>query len=110
MDHNNRLRTELDQHELAALQRFVVAMQEEPHPSNPRVEMERVFRGLEGQIYVPVTVAGAKPDAHLALLMGHKDEQLYKQSGCRFVLLQQLEADPERRNYAWADGVWQAVP
>jgi hypothetical protein len=110
MSHNHRLRAELDQHELAALQRFMVALHEEPHGSNPRVDMTQVFRGLEGQIFVPVTVSGATPDAHLAMLMGHKAEQLYKQSGCRFVLLQRLEADLHRQSYVWAEGVWQTVP
>ena len=110
MNQNHRLRAELDQHELAALQRFIVAVHEEPYPSNPRVEVGQVFRGLEGQIFVPVTVAGAEPDMHLAMLLGHKAEQLYKQSGCRFVLVQQLETDPERRSYVWGEGDWQTVP
>ena len=110
MNHNNRLRAELDAHELASLQRFVVALHEEAHPSKPRVDMTRVFRGTEGQIFVPVTVSGPSPDAHLAMLMEHKAEQLYKQSGCRFILLQRLEADPQRHHYIWAEGSWQTVP
>jgi hypothetical protein len=110
MDHNHRLRAELDQHELAALQRFIVALQEEPHPSDPHVTMDRIFRGLEGQVFVPVEVSGAQPDAHLAMLMEHKTEQLYKQSGCRFVLVQHLATDADRRSYMWADGAWQTVP
>jgi len=110
MDHNHQLRAELDAHELASLQRFMVAIHEEPHPSNPKVEVTRVFRGLEGQIFVPVMVSGEGPDAHLAMLMEHKAEQLYKQSGCRFVLLQRLEADPQRRSYVWAEGTWRTVP
>ena len=110
MDHNHRLRVELDAHELASLQRFMVALHEEPHPSDPRVDVTQVFRGSEGQIFVPVTVAGAAPDTHLAMLMEHKAEQLYKRSGCRFVLLQRLEADPERQSYVWAEGSWGTVP
>jgi len=110
MSHNHRLRAELDAHELAALQRFTVTIHEEPHPSNPRIDVSQVFRGLEGQIFVPVTVSGATPDAHLAMLMGHKAEQLYKQSGCRFVLLQRLETDSQRQSYVWADGAWKTVP
>ena len=110
MNHNDRLRAELDQHELAVLQRYMVALHEEPHVSNPRVDVTQVFRGVEGQIFVPVTVSGATPDAHLAMLMEHKAEQLYKQSGSRFVLLQRLEADPQRQNYVWAEGSWQTVP
>ena len=110
MDHNHRLRAELDAHELAALQRFMVAIHEELHLSNPKVDVTRVFRGLEGQIFVPVTVSGTSPDVHLAMMMEHKAEQLYKQSGCRFVLEQQLETDSEGRSYVWADGDWQTVP
>lgn len=110
MDHTRRFETELDAHELASLQRFIIAMQEESHPSNPRSDPSRVFRGLEGQIFVPVTISGEKPDAHLAMLMEHKAEQLYKQSGCRFVLVQRLEGDPERRSYVWAEGAWRTVP
>jgi hypothetical protein len=110
MDHNHRLRAELDAHELVSLQRFMVALHEAPHPSNPRVDMTRVFRGPEGQIFVPVTVSGTTPDPHLAMLMDHKAEQLYKQSGCRFVLLQRLEGDPQQHHYVWAEGSWQTVP
>lgn len=110
MDHNHRLRAELDQHELAVLQRFMVALHEESHVSDPRVDVTQVFRGAEGQIFVPVTVSGATPDAHLAMLMEHKAEQFYKQSGCRFVLLQRLETDPQRQYYVWAEGAWQTAP
>jgi hypothetical protein len=55
-------------------------------------------------------VSGKSLDVHLAMLMEHKAEQLYKQSGCRFVLLQQLETDPKRRSFVWGDGIWQTVP
>jgi hypothetical protein len=110
MNHHNRLRAELDAHELASLQRFMVALHEEVRESNPRVEMTRIFRGTDGQIFVPVAVSGTTPDAHLAMLMEHKAEQLYKQSGCRFVLLQQLEADPQLHHYFWSEGSWQTVP
>jgi hypothetical protein len=57
-----------------------------------------------------VTVSGKSPDAHLAMLMEHKAEQLYKQSGSRFVLVQHLETDADWRSYVWADGLWQTVP
>src|SRR5512144_304120 len=110
MDRNHRLRAELDTQELAVFQRFVTALQEEAHASKPRVDMARVFRGLAGQIMVPVTVSGTHPDVHLAMVMEHKAEQLYKQSGCRFVLVQQLETDAERRSYVWGEGEWQTVP
>jgi hypothetical protein len=110
VDHNNRLRAELDEREMAALQRFIVALQQEPHPSGPRVEIDRIFRGPEGQVFVPVEITGAQPDVHLAMLIEHKAEQLYKQTGSRFVLLQRLAHDPERRSYLWADGAWRTVP
>lgn len=110
MSQNHRLRDELDPHEAAALQRFMVAIQEEPYQSNPRVDATQVFRGSEGQIFVPVTVAGPSPDPHLAMLMAHKSEQFYKQSGCRFVLLQRIEHDPERQSYVWDGSAWKTVP
>jgi hypothetical protein len=110
MNHNHRLRAELDQHELAALQRFIVAVQEEQHPSKPRVEMGRIFRGLAGQVFVPVKISGSHPDLHLAMAMGHRAEQLYKQTGCRFILVQQLESDKEQRSYVWGEGNWQPLP
>ena len=110
MGQNRRLRAELEAHELASLQRFMVAIHGESHSSNPKVQVDQIFRGLEGQIFVPVTVSGQEPDAHLAMLMEHKSEQLYKQSGCRFLLLQQLETDLQRHRYVWAEGTWRTVP
>ncbi len=110
MSEDPRLRVELDPPELAALQRYIVMLHQEAHPSRPKVDMTRIFRGSEGQIFVPVTVSGAQPDHHLAMLMEHKAEQLYKQSGCRFVLLQQLETDPQGRSYVWAEGMWKETP
>ena len=71
MSHNHPLRAELDQPELATLQRFMVAIHEEPYESNPRVDVTQVFRGSEGQIFVPVTVSGTSPDPHFAMLMSH---------------------------------------
>lgn len=110
MNQTHRLQAELDAHELASLQRFIAAIREESQPGNPTIDVSHIFRGLEGQIYVPVTVSGKNPDAHLAMLMEHKAEQLYKQSGCRFVLLQRLESDPHRQAYVWAEGAWRTVP
>ena len=110
MEYMRRFEVELDVHELASLQRFILAIQEESHPSNPRIDPSHVFRGLEGQLFVPVTISGEQPDVHLAMLMDRKGEQLYKQSGCRFALVQRLEGDPERRSYVWAEGTWRTVP
>ena len=110
MDHTHRSKAELDAHELASLQRFMVAIHEESQPADPRLDVNQVFRGLEGQIFVPVTVSGEQPDTHLAMLMEHKAEQLYKQSGCRFVLVQRLESDPRRHSYVWVEGGWRTVP
>jgi hypothetical protein len=110
MDQTHRLQAELDTHELASLQRFVAAIQEDARRSVQKVEVAAVFRGAEGQIFVPVVIAAATPDAHLTMLMERKAEQLYKQSGCRFVLLQQLETDPQRYSYVWAEGTWKTTP
>jgi hypothetical protein len=110
MSHNHPLRAELDQHELAALQRFMAAIHEEPYESNPRVDVTQVFRGSEGQIFVPVTVSGTSPDPHLAMLMSRKSEQFYKQSGCRFVILQRIDGDPQRTSYVWDGAAWKTVP
>jgi hypothetical protein len=110
MNYHNQLRAALDEHELSALQRFIVWLRDAAYLSDPKVEMHRIFRGLEGQIFVPVTMAGAMPDAHLAMLMAHKAELLYKQSGCRFVLVQRPAGDPEGRSYVWGEGTWQTVP
>jgi hypothetical protein len=43
MSHNHGVPVELDVHELAALQRFAVTIHEEPHPSNPRIDVSQVF-------------------------------------------------------------------
>jgi hypothetical protein len=110
MNHTRRLQAELDSHERASLQRFIAVIREASLPADPEIDMSHIFRGLEGQIFVPVTVSGKNPDAHLAMLMEHKAEQLYKQSGCRFVLVQRLESDPERQSYVWAEGTWRPVP
>ena len=110
MNHTHRLQAELDDRELTSLQRFMAAVREESLPANPEIDLSHIFRGAEGQIFVPVTVCGKNPDAHLAMLMEHKAEQLYKQSGCRFVLVQRLEGDPERHSYVWAEGVWRKIP
>jgi hypothetical protein len=110
MGHNHRLRAELDHQELAALQRFVMAVQEGPHLHKPKVEFDQVSRGPKGQIFVPVLLSGQTPNPDLAIRMGHEAEDLYKQSGCRFVLVQQLETDPERQSFVWGDGIWQNVP
>ena len=109
MNQTHRLRTELDAHEQASLQRFVARIQEEASPSVQEVDVTRLSRGTEGQIFVPVVIAAATPNAHLAMLMEHKAEQLYKQSGCRFVLVQQLAMDPERHTYVWAEGAWKTA-
>ena len=110
MDHTYRLQAELDTHELASLQRFVAAVQEEARQSVQKVDVTRIFRGAEGQIFVPVVIAAARPDAHLAMLVEHKAEQLYEQSGCRFILVQRLENDPQQLSHVWADGAWRTVP
>jgi hypothetical protein len=110
MNQTHRLPAELDAHELASLQRFIAAIREESQPGNPTIDVCHIFRGLEGQIYVPVTVSGKNPHVHVAMLMEHKAEQLYKQSGCRFVVAHRLQDDPQRQSYVWAEGAWRTVP
>ncbi len=78
------------------------------HPEE--VDVRRVFKGLDGQIFVPVTLSAAEPNLQLAMLMAHKSEQVYKQTGCRFVLVQQPQADSTQRRYVWGDGTWRALP
>jgi hypothetical protein len=100
----------LDEHEQQALDQFVTALEHERFESHPMVDRSHLSRGAEGQIVVPVAVPSDKPDLHLAMLMIRKAEQLYKQTGCRFVLAQKPAQDPRRGAYIWADSAWRALP
>ena len=98
-----------DDHERRALRTFLHLLEDECFEPKPVVEEDRVFRGPDGQIIVPVTVQTAEPSVSLALLMEHKADHLYKQTGCRFVLAQRPAKDPTHRLYVWTGSVWQAL-
>ena len=102
--------TTLDEHERQALDQFVTALEHEQFESRPTLDRSHLSRGTEGQIVVPVAVPSDKPDLHLAMLMARKADQLYKQTGCRFVLAQKPARDPKSHAYVWAEGVWRTFP
>jgi hypothetical protein len=101
--------TVLDEHERRALSQFLDLMEEAAFEPRPQVDRQRIFRGPDGQIIVPVTLPAQEPSLHTAMLMAKKAEQVCKQTGCRFVLAQRLEKDPKGRTYVWADGAWQVL-
>ena len=102
--------TTLDEHERQALDQFVSALEHEQFESRPTVDRSHLSRGTDGQIVVPVAVPSDKPDLHMAMLMARKADQIYKQTGCRFVLAQKPARDPKGHAYVWAEGAWQNLP
>jgi hypothetical protein len=100
----------LDEQERQALEQFVSALEHEQFDAPPTVDRPRLSRGTDGRIIVPVTLPSDTPDLHMAMLMAHKAEQLYKQTGCRFVLAQKPARDAQGRTYVWAEGAWQNLP
>ena len=102
--------TLLDEHERLTLTEFLHLMEQEAFEPRPKVEKNRIFRGADGQIIVPVVLSAEEPSLSLAMLMAHKAEHLYKQTGCRFVLAQRLEQDPQNRLIVWAEGSWKSLP
>ena len=100
----------LDDHELLALDQFIHLLEQERFESQPKPDRMCVSRGPEGQLIVPVTLPADKPDHHLAMLMARKADQLYKQTGCRFILAQKPDQDPKHGSYVWADGAWRSLP
>ncbi len=101
---------ELDDLERAALDRLAQLMREEKNGPAPMIDEARVFRRLNGEIIVPVMIHASQPDLHLALLMARKAEQVYRQTGCRFVPVQRPDQDPEQATYLWTEGGWQTLP
>lgn len=99
----------LDEQEGRALTQFMKVLEDEHFESHPSVETSGLARGAEGQILVPVVIDADEPSAHLAMLMAHKAEQLYRQTGCRFVVLQRLRQDPEQRRYLWTKTGWTTI-
>ena len=100
----------LDEAENAALNEFLTILDEQQVPPTPLLLSDRIHRRLEGQIIVPVSVKGMAPSLSLALLMGHKSEQVYKHTACRIVLAQCPDEDPEQAMYVWGGRSWQALP
>jgi hypothetical protein len=100
----------LDEHESLALGQFLRLLAEESFEPRPEVESGRILRGPEGQIIVSVALNAEAPSLSLAMLMAEKAEHLYKQTGCRFILAQRPEKDPQKRLYLWAEGAWQSLP
>ena len=99
----------LDEQERQALDQFVAMLERERFDAPSAVDRSGLARGPEGQIVVPVTIQAERPDPHMAMLMARKAEQLYKQTGCRFILAQKPARDPQGRAYVWADGAWQSI-
>lgn len=100
---------DLDPHEQIALDHFLRLFEQERFEHNPQIDRARIVRGKEGQILLPVTVSGTAPDLHLAMLMSHKADQIYKQTGCRFVLVQRPAQAPTPYFYAWVDEAWRSM-
>jgi hypothetical protein len=100
----------LDDAENAAVNEFLTILDEQRFAPKPLLLSNRIHRTLEGQIVVPVSLKGMAPSLSLALLMGQKSEQLYKQTTCRLVLAQCPDEDPEKAMYVWGGRNWQALP
>jgi hypothetical protein len=100
---------DLDDLERMALDRLAQLIAEEKNEMAPMIDEPGVFRRLNGEIVVPVIIQAAQPDMHVALLMAHKAEQLYRQTGCRFVPAQRPAHDPEQGTYVWTGGGWQTL-
>lgn len=96
----------LDARERWALDQFLTLLQEARFQPEPEAEPNRITRGAEGQIIVPVQVKAEAPSLDLALLMGQKAQHLYKQTACRFVLAQRPEKDPKGLAYLWDGKDW----
>lgn len=103
-------RLRLDDVEASALTEFLRILGEQEFSPKPAVLEDRIHRTVEGHIVVPVALPGSKSSLSMALLMGHKADQLYKQTSCRFVLAQCPAGDPEHVMYVWKDRDWHPIP
>ncbi len=99
----------LDQHERLALGQLFQILEGEPFEPKPLLDEQAIYRGPDGQIIVPVVIKGSQPSLSLALLMAHKAEQLYKQTGCRFMVTQRLEHDTDKKQFVWAHDTWETI-
>lgn len=95
----------LDNQEKLALKEFQKTL--EP---KPKINLELISRGAEGQIIVPLTLQRDSLSCSLALLMEQKADHIYKQTACRIVLAQSLEKDPQKRKYVWIENSWEPIP
>ena len=100
------MKTELEAQEHLAFGLFVQYLETETKNGPVVVNSDDVRRGMDGLIIVPVKIQDRQPSATLAMHIGHKAEQLYKQTACRFLLAQQPAFDPERRTYIWTETGW----
>lgn len=101
---------ELDGSEQLAFETFLHLFEEQHFHSKPTVLTNRIHRTLDGQIIVPISLEAETPSLDIALLMGHKGEQIYKQTNCRIVLGQCPKQDPKSQIYVWADDHWATLP
>jgi len=100
---------ELDAAENAAVNEFVSILDEQEFEPKPVLLSQRIHRTLEGTIVVPISLKRKVPSLSLALLMGHKSEQLYKRTACRMLLAQCPVDDPENAMYVWGERNWQVL-
>jgi hypothetical protein len=96
----------LDRREDNALHHLLRLMDEAA--VQPRVVpiVSRLSRGKDGPIVVPVELDAAEPSIPLALLLAHKAEQVYRQTGCRFLVAQRPSQDPTHGTYLWGNDRW----
>ena len=100
---------ELDIQEELALKEFLQILEEQRFEPKPHVVEDHIQRGPDGQIIVPVTLKAKDPSLSLALLMGHKADQIYKQTACRLVVAQCPEGDPKPLMYVWTENAWSTI-
>ncbi|HET9961175.1 MAG TPA: hypothetical protein VFQ34_02460, partial [Nitrospiraceae bacterium] len=104
------VRADLDESERLALRHFVRLFDESRTDERQVLELGGLSRSEDGHILVPVMLPGAHPDLGLAMLMERKSEQVYKQTGCRFQLMQRPAKDPSGQALVWRDGEWRTLP
>jgi hypothetical protein len=101
---------ELDEMEEMALREFLKILEEQKFEPKPQVINAHIQRRPNGHIIVPVALRARAPSLSLALLMGHKADQIYKQTACRLVLAQCPEKDPKPKMYVWTENAWSSIP
>lgn len=101
---------ELDELEQSALEEFLHILEVQHFEPKPTVLTGRIHRASDDQSIVPISVTGESPSHHIALLMDHKAQQIYKQTACRFVLGQCPEKDPNPKIYVWTENQWSTLP